>query len=77
MLAGFFKNFFFKCGSLSKSLLNLLQHHFCFMFGFFGFEACGVLAPQPGIEPAPPPPLALEGEVLTTGPPEKSHGVTV
>ena len=35
-------------------------------FGFFGREACGILAPQPGIEPAPP---ALEGEVLTTGPP--------
>ena len=38
-------------------------------FGFFGREACGILAPQPGIEPAPP---ALEGEVLTTGPPGKS-----
>ena len=25
---------------------------------FFGCEACGILAPQPGIEPAPP---ALEG----------------
>ena len=29
----------------------------------FGGEACGNLAPQPGIEPAP---LALEGKVLTT-----------
>ena len=38
-------------------------------FGFFGYEACGVLAPQPGTEPAPP---ALEGKVLTTGPPGKS-----
>ena len=28
------------------------------------------LAPQPGIEPAPP---ALEGEVLTTGQSGKSH----
>ena len=28
-------------------------------------QACGMLAPWPGIEPAPP---ALEGEVLTTGP---------
>ena len=27
-------------------------------------EACGILAPLPGIEPTPP---ALEGEVLTTG----------
>ena len=39
------------------------------MVWFFGREACGILAPQPGIEPAPP---ALEGEVLTTGPPRKS-----
>ena len=39
------------------------------MFCFFGREACGILAPPPGIEPAPP---ALEGKVLTTGPPGKS-----
>ena len=39
------------------------------MFWFFGREACGILAPQPGIELAPP---ALEGEVLTTGLPGKS-----
>ena len=31
----------------------------------FGHEACGILPSQPGLEPAP---LALEGEVLTTGP---------
>ena len=49
-----------------KSLLNLLQYHFCFTFWFFGREACGILAPRPGIKPAPP---ALEGEALTTGPP--------
>ena len=36
------------------------------MFWFFGREGCGILAPRPGIEPVPP---ALEGEVLTTGPP--------
>ena len=35
------------------------------MFWFFGHEACGIFAPQPGIEPAP---AALEGKVLTTGP---------
>ena len=29
------------------------------MFWFFGLEACGILAPQPEIEPTPP---ALEGE---------------
>ena len=39
------------------------------MFWFFGREACGILAPQPAIEPTPP---ALEGEVLTTGLPGKS-----
>ena len=31
------------------------------MFWFFAHEACGILAPWPGIEPAPP---TLEGEVL-------------
>ena len=34
------------------------------MFWFSGRKAYGILAPWPGIEPAP---LALEGEVLTTG----------
>ena len=53
-----------------KSLLNLLQYCFFFlMFWFFGSEARGILAPRPGIEPAPP---VLEGEVLTTGRPGKS-----
>ena len=42
-------------------------------FWFFGHEACGILAPRLGIEPAPP---ALEGEILSTGPPWKSHGVS-
>ena len=50
--------------------MNLLQYIFCFMFWFFGREACGILAPRPRIEPAPP---ALEGEVCTTGPPGKSQ----
>ena len=40
------------------------------MLWFSGHEACGILAPQLGIEPAPP---ALEGEVLTTRPPGKSR----
>ena len=38
----------------------------------FGREAWEILAPQPGIEPAPP---ALEGEVLTTGLPGKSLNI--
>ena len=46
------------------------------MSWFFGHEARGILASQPGIKPAPP---ALEGEVLTTEPPEKFrfYNVTV
>ena len=39
------------------------------MFWCFGHEADGMLAPWPGIEPSPP---ALEGEVLTIGPPGKA-----
>ena len=50
---------------LLKSLLNLLQYHFCFMFWFFGHEVYGLLATQPGIKSLPP---ALVGELLTTGP---------
>ena len=46
--------FFFWCGPFFKSLLNLLQYSFCFMFCLLGHEACGILAPQPGIEPPTP-----------------------
>ena len=35
-----------------------------FVLFFFGPKACGILAPQPGIEPMHP---ALEGKVLITG----------
>ena len=35
-----------------------------YIYGFYGHEACGILAPQPGIESTP---SALEGKVLTTG----------
>ena len=65
----FFLRFLFWWGQFLKSLLNLLQYCFCFMFWFFGFQSCGILALWPGIELAPP---ALEGEVLTTGSPGKS-----
>ena len=34
-------------------------------WGIFGQEACGILAPRPGINPTPP---ALGSKVLTTGP---------
>ena len=39
------------------------------LFVFFSCEACGILAPGPGIRPTLP---ALEGKVLTTRPPGKS-----
>ena len=50
--------FFFKCGPFSKSLLNLFQYCFCFMFWFFGLKAYRILTPRPGVEPSAP---ALEG----------------
>ena len=37
-------------------------------FGFLAMEICGILDSWPGIEPTLP---ALEGELLTTGPPGK------
>ena len=40
------------------------------LFWFFAREACGIPAPRPGTEPAPP---TLEGEILTTGLPGKSR----
>ena len=69
-----FLNFFW-CGPFLKPLLNLLQRSFCFCFCFFfvclflSCEACGILAPRPGIRLTLP---ALEGKVLTTRPPGKS-----
>ena len=39
------------------------------MSWFLGHRAYGILAPRPGIKPAP---SALEGEMLTTGPAGKS-----
>ena len=41
----------------------------CFKFWVLGLETCGILAPQPGIQPTSP---ALEKEVSTTGSPGKS-----
>ena len=42
------------------------------MFRLFGCEACGILAPWPGIKPTSP---ALEGKVLIAGLPGKSQFV--
>ena len=52
-----------------RSLLNLLQYCFCFMFWFSGCEACGIWAPSSGIKPIL---SALEGQVLITGSPGKA-----
>ena len=40
----FLQDFFFWCGPFLKSLLNVLQYCFCFMFWFCGLESCGILA---------------------------------
>lgn len=47
----------------------MLQYCFCFIFWCFGPEVHGILAPQPGIQAAPP---ALEGEIPDTEPSGKS-----
>ena len=52
-------------GLFLKSLLTSLQCCFHFVSWRFGCQTCGLLAPQPRIEPAP---LALEGLVLAAGP---------
>ena len=41
---------------------------------FFGPEARGIVVPHPGIESTLP---ALEGKVLSTGPPGRSPEITV
>ena len=61
---------FFQCGPFLKSLYWVCYSTasvLCFVF--FGPEACGIIAPWPGIKPEPP---ALKGEVLASGPPGKS-----
>ena len=59
--------FFLLIWTIFWLLLNVLQHCFCFMFWCFGQETWNVLAPWPGIEPP-----AVEGEILSSGPPGKS-----
>ena len=55
----FFKTIYWICYNIASVLC----------FGFFGPEACGILAPRPRIKPSP---TALEDRVLTIGPPGKS-----
>ena len=38
-----------------NSVLNLLQYHFCFMFWYFGHEACGIQFPNQGSNLTLPP----------------------
>ena len=59
----------FPCEPCLKFLLKLMQYYFQLMFWIFGREACGILPPQPGVEPEL---LALEGKILITGLPGKS-----
>lgn len=66
----FFKTDFFDVDHFFKYLLNLLTILFCFIFCFFGLEACWIVTLQLGTEPTCP---ALEHEVLTTGPAGKSQ----
>ena len=62
-MSAFFKEaFFFIFKVFIKFLLLLVPHCFSFTFQVFDCEACGVLAPQPGIEPAP---LSLRGRSLS------------
>ena len=63
------KNFFLS-GPFFKVFIEFVKFCFCFMFWLFGHEACRILALERGIKPTPP---ALEGKVLTTGPPGKSQ----
>ena len=67
LLIHFFKDFFFNVDHF-QSFWSSFQYRFSSTFWVFG-EACGILAPWPAIEPAPP---ALEGKVLSTGRPGKS-----
>ena len=62
--------FFFLMWTIFKVFIEFVTILFPFhILDFFGREACGILAAQPGVKPASP---TLEGEVLTTGPAGKS-----
>ena len=63
---------FFLMRSIFKVFLNLLQYCFCSRFWFSGHEACGILAPRPGVKPVLP---VWKGKISCTGPLGKSLGV--
>ena len=56
--------------TIIEVFIEFVRTLFLFYFWFFGHEACGILVPQPRIEPSLP---VLEGEVWTTGLPGTSH----
>ena len=58
--------FFFNADHVFKVFIEFVTMLLLSYALIFGQEACSILAPQPGMEPAPP---ALEVEVLTTAPP--------
>ena len=68
-----FKFSFFLMWTIFKVFIEYVTTMPLFMFWFFGLESCGISFLRSGIEPAPP---ALEGQVLTTGPPGESQQAT-
>ena len=52
-----------------NSIVSVSRQFVCLFFGFLA-TSHGILAPKPRVETAPP---VLEGQVLTTRPPGKSH----
>ena len=67
----FFKIFFW-CGSFLSLYWICYNTASVLCFGFLVIRHVGILAPPPGIEPTA---AALECEVVTTGPPRKSHKI--
>ena len=46
--------FFFFNVDHFKNFIEFVKYCFYFMSWYFGPEVCGILAPQPGVEPATP-----------------------
>jgi len=65
----FLYRFFYTDLFLKKIFIEFLAVLFLFYIFTFICNSHGILVPRLGIKPAPP---ALEGEILTTGPPGKS-----
>ena len=61
----FKKLFFFLMWTIFKVFIDFVTILLLFCVLFFGCQACEILAPQPRIELSP---LALKGEIVTTGP---------